>query len=57
MVKDWNSLPREVLELPSLEVFKNPCSFSCGTKGRGLMVDLMVSGLMARLDLRDLFQP
>jgi len=30
----WNRLPREVLELPSLEVFKKTCR--CGTSGHGL---------------------
>lgn len=38
LVKQWNRLLREVVKLPSLEVFH--CR--CGTLGHGLVVDLTI---------------
>ena len=54
MVGDWQSLPKEVVESPSLEVFRNHGDVALrdvvgGDGGDGLMVELD--------DLSGLFQP
>lgn len=41
---NWTGLPREVVESPSLEDSTPSKSCGCGTKGRGFMLGLSMSG-------------
>ena len=38
----WNRLPREVVESPSVEVFKK--TFRCCTEGHGLVEEIVMVG-------------